>query len=553
MINIATSMQTPPCPTHPHLFIGVQARKLRMEASSKDRILAHLNANAQRAARLSDMKAAQLSERQAKREAAQNSAREAREACDISRKERAIRETDRCVEAALKRKRLIQSTIDKSAHEVKQALARAASAKERERELAVCTGEKINLKLEQAEDRRIEILSPRNDKLSPTERARQAAAALRVIELKTEEKRRSLSLSLGRASEKRQTFVDGVASRAGDRNRRVEEVAAEARAQAECSGRTARRNLFLKLNEADVRRQSKRAASHAKGTGEVIEVRVHSETPPAPPVSLLARLCAPSLRDRESAVLAALLASRHHAASKRAAAALASRTLKARLDSQRVRASFDKRAHAASTRQAATELRHIAAAHLVADACRARLAFAKKANLRVSEAALRRSSFLAAKKHASYKASLKRAAVAGRRAMSLFNVSRGKTKERADLSSARRATSYELIVARGADLSAKCVHASAAREKFLLGRSSKAHFGTIPRRTPAKLTKDGGVLLTSPPTTPPVTDPQAENSLAMMKYGFRLWYSLSKARPAAAAADEPAPDEDEWQVVDAAP
>merc|ERR1712137_1086921 len=122
-----------------------------------------------------------------------------------------------------------------------------------------------------------------------------------------------------------------------------------------------------------------------------------------------------------------------------------------------------------------------------------------------------------------------------------------------DLLKARRATSYELIVARGADLSAKCVRASAAREKFLLGRSSKAHFGTIPRRTPAKLTKDGGVLLTSPPTTPPVTDPQAENSLAMMKYGFRLWYSLSKARPAAAAADEPAPDEDEWQVVDAAP
>jgi len=105
-----------------------QARRLRLEANEKQRVQDRLDQVAARAARLSDLKKAQLTERQAHREALQAAAKGAREAREEAIKQRASVELDRCVEASLKRKKALQATIDRSRYVVKQALAQANSA-----------------------------------------------------------------------------------------------------------------------------------------------------------------------------------------------------------------------------------------------------------------------------------------------------------------------------------------------------------------------------------------------------------------------------------------
>lgn len=270
-----------------------KARRLRLEQNEKQRVQARIDAAAARACRLDDLKKAQLSERQAQREALQARAKGAREARDEAIKVRATMEQDRCVEASLKRKKALQALQDKGRLEVKQALARAASVRELERASAAATGEKLSLRLEQAEMNRAEMNSPREEGLEKAaERARQVAALQRELELKTEEKRRHLSRSLERASEKRDSHVQSIAAKAGESNRRAAQAAADVRELAETAHRSARRSLFGKLNQAEVRAMLHQPAQRAAASkpAVLIEVEVHSAAPPPAPAALVARM-----------------------------------------------------------------------------------------------------------------------------------------------------------------------------------------------------------------------------------------------------------------------
>jgi len=400
-----------------------QARRLRLEANAHQRVQDRVDAVAARAARLSDLKKAQLSERQAQREALQARAKGAREAHEESMKARATMELDRCVEASLKRKKALAAIVDKSRLVVKQALARAASVKELEREAAAASGEKLSLKLLQADERRLEMASPREEGLErAAERARQVAALQRALDLKTEEKRLHLSRTLERAGEKRDSHVQSIAARAGASNARAAQAAAEIRELAETNERLARRSLFEKLNQAEIRAKLHQPAQRASATkpGVLIEVAVHPEPQPAAPAALVARLSAAPAHTADLESFAALAKSRLVAAAERAVAHAAARGRKAALSSERVAGAAVRRSSAALSLVATTERRLVAAARLQAAARLARLTFARKTSARASAAALRRSSRAVSVKLALQRSSLQADAATGRWATALL-------------------------------------------------------------------------------------------------------------------------------------
>merc|ERR1719463_937064 len=138
--------------------------------------------------------------------------------------------------------------------------------------------------------------SPREEGLEKAaERARQVTALQRELDLKTEEKRRQLSRSLERASENRDSHVQNIVAKAGASNRRAAQTAAEVRELAESADKSARRNLFGKLNQAEVRAKLHQPGQRAAAAqpAVLIEVDVHSASPPAAPAALVARLSKP--------------------------------------------------------------------------------------------------------------------------------------------------------------------------------------------------------------------------------------------------------------------
>jgi len=220
--------------------------------------------------------------------------------------------------------RQYQDAATSRVHSAQSALARAASVKELERTSAAATGEKLLLKLEQAGARRTELNSPREESLEKAaERARQVVTLKRELELKTEEKRRQLSRALERASEKRDSLVQGIAAKAGASNARVAQTAADVRDLAESGDRSARRCLFGKLNEAEVRAKLHQASRASAKPSVLLEIQVHSASPPAAPAALVARLSAATARSAEG--YAEFRTAAHAAATKRAAALAAAR------------------------------------------------------------------------------------------------------------------------------------------------------------------------------------------------------------------------------------
>jgi len=505
-----------------------QARRLRLEATSRQRLQDRLDAVAQREARISTEKAKALSERVAKREMLQEAVKEAREARDQARQERAALELCRCAEASAKREKAIQATIDKNAYQVKHALAVRTALREIEREAASAAAAKTSAKLESADERRHNALhSPREEASErASERAKQVALQQHERLIKTEERRRQLARAMERAEEKRHTMVAEVVAAASARNAQAADAALEAKKANEAEACSVKRRLFGKLNEAEVRRSL--GSRRAQSAGELIEVDVRPDPLPSPPAGLVERLNGKARKEGDE--LAAELAARHVAAQTRAADARSQLAKKATRALKRVGRAAARRSAARDAMVAKMQRRAEAAKHLVADARRAKLEFVHKTESRVKAAAVRRSSARASAMRALARAELKRRAAAGKRAAALLLVSR--PTHRVAAAAAKRASLALAREQRGAALAARASRATFARAAVLLRISSAAHLRAVPLTAAAKLTKNGGVLLKSQPATPePVEDAAKEQATA-------------KEQPVFHEAEE-------WQVVNA--
>eukprot|EP00316_Scyphosphaera_apsteinii_P020009 CAMPEP_0119330208 /NCGR_PEP_ID=MMETSP1333-20130426/77745_1 /TAXON_ID=418940 /ORGANISM="Scyphosphaera apsteinii, Strain RCC1455" /LENGTH=632 /DNA_ID=CAMNT_0007339547 /DNA_START=36 /DNA_END=1934 /DNA_ORIENTATION=+ len=493
-----------------------KARRLRMEATSRQRLEDRLDALASRESRLETDKIKLEQERLKKREAMALAVKEARAEREKARQDRAMDDANRSLNAAVKRGKLIQAIVDKQAYAVKHALAAAAAVKELEREYLASASEKLTAKLDKAEERRLE--TPKSQAAArASERARQVTVCLNEMAVKTEEKRKALITAQNRATDRRNELMSSVSSRASSSNERATNVAAQLRTGRLDEVCSARRHLFAKLNDAEVRRLAQRY-QRSEESLEVITVEVHSNPLPSPPAELVKRL---DTAPRQFDELVEALAKRHKAAALRAAASRSMKIKVAAKCTQNIAKATAVRAAAEHAAMVKIERRHVAAKHNIVDARAARIAFSKKSYQRVKAAEVRRGAAFAVVKRSAAMAALKRERAHGKRAALLLATSTsGSRQPKQQKVKEWRLAADLALVKMGQHLCTRLAQADARRVKALLGKASKAHFGTIKRSTPAKLTQTGGVLINSEPSS---QESQPEAWDATLNLAFSRW------------------------------
>merc|ERR1719152_317465 len=331
------------------------ARKLRLAASRVDKVQRKLVAAETKTNAKKEAAEAERESRKAKREALSLAVLESRRRAAETKSARQAALLAAEHTAATKHSKNVKTIVDKSAWQVKHAIAVAAAQREKERSEAEAAGERLTERLEQAANRREVFGSPsktpsKADTSGPTSSPSGASSSSssvlhRVLndDKVTGEMRRKLcELSMGKAADKRAKLLADIVDKASAKNARVASVVAALAAKgAGTDAETAANKaaLYERLTRAEVSRQmaqrTSRLATRHGDTISVIIVKVHkvARTPP-PALSLRLSLVSRGLVATSAArqlgaasrrtALRGLKATKAALANERRAAALAS-------------------------------------------------------------------------------------------------------------------------------------------------------------------------------------------------------------------------------------
>lgn len=286
--------------------IEAHARRLRMEAAARQRAQSRLNeVERQSTNKTCTKRAKQAAERRSQMSEA---VLDAREAMSRACAQRGLAELARCHEAQAKREKTLQLTVDRSAYQVKHALAVAAAVKEKEREARKQAGEALTIRLNAAEVRRLD-LSPGSSSppASPTgltasakwtgsmspggaaSRAKLVARTLGEQALLLEQKRLMLSSAQIRAASAHDEAISARVAKAAAVTARAEAVKLARDEKREAAAGAARALHFEKMQDASVRRGLSHL--HTKLPCPVfIDATVPKAAGAKPPIGLIARI-----------------------------------------------------------------------------------------------------------------------------------------------------------------------------------------------------------------------------------------------------------------------
>merc|ERR1719152_49975 len=283
------------------------ARKLRLAASRVDKVQRKLVAAETKTNAKKEAAEAERESRKAKREALSLAVLESRRRAAETKSARQAALLAAEHTAATKHSKNVKTIVDKSAWQVKHAIAVAAAQREKERSEAEAAGERLTERLESAATRR-EVFgsgSPSKSESSASSSASASASSSsspskvlhRVLndDKVTGEMRRKLNeLSMGKAADKRAKLLADIVDKASAQNARVASVVAALAAKGagtDAETAASKAALYERLTRAEVSRQiaqkqSKLTSRHGD-TVSVIVVKVNKvvRTPP-PALSL---------------------------------------------------------------------------------------------------------------------------------------------------------------------------------------------------------------------------------------------------------------------------
>ena len=495
-------------------------RRLRQEATEKQRLLASLEAEEKRASVKKEAIEAEVEAKRARREALKEAFFSTRASMAHDVHARALVRLTAQQQAEAKRTKLLQATVHKSAWEVKHAIAVATAAKEKDQAAHTFAKDCLQERLAAAESRRLQIkASPTSPTGLPAERfgrpgrARQVAQCLNDEAVALQTKRQRLSKAMETALARRAERIDARVHRAAAHKEKALH-AFEAR-QAASEAVEAKHQQVEKEQAAAVRAQLalRKRAGRKPGSFafDIAFEKVNANAKPA--AALLARLNAKPTTN------AAAAAERHERASTRAVALLVGKALKTlQSTDRRSKAAAAHRALMIRIRRAKMAAKEIASASTSATMRTERLATVVLMNKRVKVAG--------AKRAAARRAQLGRlASLAGRgAAVDKKRLSRLATKPsheaRALLFTSARAAQDRAARDRG-ELQAKRAATAADRRSHSLSATvAKAKMSAVSRATAVKL-----IIVASP-----------DSGMALVQ--FRVLQANESLPPAPAAAPE---------------
>jgi len=195
--------------------VEAKARRLRVEASSCQRLVSRFGETAKRDALQSELKKQAAAERAQKQAQRANEARQARGAMEQARAQKLSSASERIEDSSRRAAAIVEATAAKNAHLVKRALATVAAHREQQRESAEAAGFKIAARQAAATERRNEALerelaSPRTD----MERVEMARAELAKQEIELLDQKLELERSLCAATERRASNIAALVDKA---------------------------------------------------------------------------------------------------------------------------------------------------------------------------------------------------------------------------------------------------------------------------------------------------------------------------------------------------
>lgn len=482
------------------------ARKLRLDEATRHKALKKIQTDNQREVRREAADREMRAAKQARRESLASAVRSARSSSVETMLAKAISASNRVDDACARKQRALQALVDHNAHRVKHAIAVATAVREKKRITAEEAAERMQLRLELAERRRVETLSATPERLMAALVERNRVEA----EYKRDVKRAAIAGELAAASDRKQAILDAKVSKARSE---VDKVALSLQARADeaaADEAACRRRLFDKLHSASIEkslrdaRASLAARKLFQSAGVAFDVDFERGARAAPA----------GLELRLSTVKSFSSPERHLRAHARRELALSARKAHAVAGAQR-RALSRARivAEAAETREAARVKAAIESRRLKLVQAQ-RVAAAKVANQRVFDAAARRVRARADKaKLLSMHADAHILAL-GRVAAARLVKAAGKRRVAAAVAAeSRRAEAANAKAERANQLKAKAVFAAERRTQALHERTEKGRLHALrhleAKRSAATAPKaefvpTGGMkLMRTPPSTLP--------------------------------------------------
>ena len=448
--------------------IEVKARRLRIEANTKQVLLQRLHATAERAARHEQTKLEREFDKALQRHALVTAVKAVRSASKASSDRHHQHNYGRVALATSNRQRRLKELQERNAVAVRRSLTIAAAVKEQEKEASIIMSAQLTLRLNEAAGRRLVELhkSPRTD-----ERARVMLASQAVDRAF---KRRSLEKALANAATRRDALLSTVRERASANNAKAAAAADERKAIRDETA-NARRNLFEKLNSAAVSREiSQRRQGHKKG--ELIEIEMPAKD--LAPAALVARLSQwPT--SAQSSANRQLAASRQLAATERRLLALVAQSKPALRDLARVKDGIARVAAREAKHVQAIAARHARSAAALARLRQARITATEEVNRRVAQAELRRRTALAAKKQALRRSLLKHTVATARHAARLLEKA-GPHAERSAAAAACRTVDELTILLRGEKAERRRESVASRHATLLAARVARARQRATP-------------------------------------------------------------------------
>jgi len=447
-------------------------RRLRLAAARVDKVQRKLFAAD---TKVNAKKEASEAEREARKARREEMAQAVAEARTVAAKARAARQAallDAEKAAFFKHAKSVQSVVDKSAWQVKHAIAVVAAQKEKERADAAAASDKLSERLELAAGRR--ALSPA---FSPPRGSSVRHRVLNEEKVASLQRKKLLEASMDKAATNREAILKTVADKASAGNAHAARVAAAAHAKAagtDAGTRESKAALYDRLLRAEVARLTAlkhkytTAGSKCGDTVSVIVVKV-DKTPRMPPPALSLRLSAVCRQ------LTATAAARQKGAASRRAMLRAKASLRAAQANERRAAVLRRIAKARSDQAAAIEAKEARSIATLGLAQGAKIAVTAEEGRRIAAAAGRRAATaklllaLGEARHKAFVDALERQSACLR-----VRAKAGVVAVRGAANKSRRDAAKSAAERRGEALAARCTAAAEARAAFLAARVTVA-------------------------------------------------------------------------------
>lgn len=463
------------------------ARKLRLAASRVDKVQRKLVAAETKTNAKKEAAEAARESRKAKREALSQAVLESRRRAAETKSARQAVLLAAEHTAATKHSKAVKTIVDKSAWQVKHAIAVAAAQREKERSEAAAAGERLTERLESAAGRR-EVLGspsradngsgPASSSAATTASSSSSSSPSKVLhrvlndDKVTGEMRRKLNeLAMGKAADKRAKLLADIVDKASAQNARVASVVAALAAKGagtDAETAASKAALYERLNAAEVsRHMALKASKLSPRHGDTVSVIVVK-------VNKVARTPPPALSLRLSSVSRGLVAT----SVARQLGAASRRTALRGLQATKAALANEKRAQVVATLAKRTATLQ---SKIDAKATRSMiaLAIAKGGKLHAVAQAAKRAAAALRRRHEAAKdleiadkatTAHNKAALERHRDAIRATAKAGVVAVRAAANKSRRDAKAAAITTRGAELTARGETAAARRSAFLAAR-----------------------------------------------------------------------------------